>query len=87
MAERPHPMPECRARGCHETNQHGVPMAWVEYLDRYGFTLETTDMFDGGASTAINYCPFCGLRLQTEEHDAKIVPPIKRCIVVVKEAE
>lgn len=82
-------MPKDRIYFCHEVNPVGIPVAWIEYEDRYGFTLETMNCYGEGSTTSIIFCPFCGEHLQKDEHNQKIIHPIRkdRGIIIEEENE
>ena len=56
--------PDDRIHKCVEKNMAGVPVDWVEYDERYGYFLTSTNVYGDGAVTDINFCPFCGEKLE-----------------------
>lgn len=62
--------PDDRLHTCVERNMAGVVTAWVEYDERYGFELVDTNVYGDGGITKINFCPFCGVKLEKPETGA-----------------
>jgi len=64
-------MPEQRIHDCHNVNLSRIPVAWVIH-DKHGPQVETTDAYGGGTIMSVNYCPWCGELLATQERLAKL---------------
>lgn len=58
------PMPAERPHPCYEVNSAGIPIAWVNYDPRYGWLLEGTNAYGDGHIGDIDYCPYCGEKLE-----------------------
>lgn len=52
-----------RVHMCVELNLAQIPVAWIEYDERYGFQLVSTNVYGDGTITEVQFCPFCGEKL------------------------
>lgn len=62
------PMPADRPHPCHDANAADIPVNWIEYDPKYGFSIDGTNAYgDGTYCDGIKFCPWCGVELKTEE--------------------